>query len=122
MFLNGLTQPLWNTDPTVCFKISMSSVRANILDTFQEKRLTHGNEMFCREVVNLMSLLKAVQCVSEQNLTIFQSVRLCSFSLSGSTKLHELTQPAPQKKWEKSKAALGFWGAYFGLQLQKPLQ
>lgn len=27
----------------------------------------------------------------------------------------------PQKNWEKPKAALGFWGAYFGLQLWKPL-
>lgn len=93
VFLNGLTQPLWNTDPTVCFKISMNSVRANILDAFQEKRLAHGNEVFCREVVNMMSLLKAVQQASDQNLTIFQSVHLCSSSLPGSTKLHGFTQP-----------------------------
>lgn len=49
--------------------------------------------MFCREVVNLMSLLKAVQHMSDQNLTIFQSVHPYSFFLPGSSKLHGLTQP-----------------------------
>lgn len=88
MFLNGLTQPLWNTDPAVYFKISMSSVRANILEIFQQKRLAHGNQVFCRKAVNLMSILKEIQQASDQNLTIFQSVHLPSFSLPGSTSLH----------------------------------
>lgn len=110
VFLNGLTQPLWNTDPTVCFKISMSSVRPNILDTFQEKRLAHGNKMFCREVVNLMSLLKAVQQACDQNLTIFQSVHLRSFSLPGSTKLHGLTEP--QRRTQKNQRQLWVSGEH----------
>jgi len=43
VFLNVLIQPLWNMDSAVYFKISVSNVRANILEFFQQKRLTHGN-------------------------------------------------------------------------------
>lgn len=120
VFLNGLTQPLWNTDPTVCFKISMSSVRANILVTFQEKRLAH--ETKCS--VEKLRIWWVYWKLSSRRLTktwIFFS-QFTSVPFPSQAPPNTMGSQSPTEELRKLKAALGFWGAYFGLQLQKPLQ
>lgn len=90
----------------------MSSVRADILEIFQQKRLAHGNLVFCRKAVKLMSLLKEIQQASDQNMT--SSASPPTFAFPPRPYQPPWAHMALQKDWEKAKAVLGFWEADFG--------
>lgn len=127
-FLNGLTQPLWKTDSAVYLKISMSSVRSNILEISQQKRLAHGNWMFCRKAVNLMKLLKRSQQAFDQNLAIFLSVHLSFFPLLGNISLHGLAEGLGKRKqqqgefWAPGQHVLGYCSSSLNWQYLTVLQ